>query len=174
MGRWMTLIANFIADAGMVGYGDQARRMVEASKAYDICHRAHLVCTSGSFAHALFPKASQLLDEVFSPALKRIPLPDPPRTHFIIAGDSSLAMVKRFGRTVTHKGTFESALREEVAKDPRILGPNFHMSWGKGYDPSGRDITPRKGLTSSWRGPGTMSTGSGATSGSPGTTSRSG
>ena len=47
MGRWMTLIANFIADAGMVGYGDQARRMVEASKAYDdVCHRAHLVCTS--------------------------------------------------------------------------------------------------------------------------------
>ena len=85
-----------------------------------------LVCTSG--AHALFPKASQLLDEVFSPALKRIPLPDPPRTHFIIAGDSSLAMVKRFGRTVTHKGTFESALRQEVAKDPRILGLSFHMS----------------------------------------------
>ena len=143
MGRWMTLIANFIADAGMVGYGDQARRMVEASKAYDVCHRAHLVCTSGSFAHAVFPKASQLLDEVFSPALKRIPLPDPPRTHFIIAGDSSLAMVKRFGRTVTHK-------------DPE--GLSFHMSWGKGldeilrtvdatifeltYDLSGRDITP--------------------------------
>ena len=184
MGRWMTLIANFIADAGMVGYGDHARRMVEASKAYDACHRAHLVCTSGSFAHALFPKARQLLDEVFSPALKRIPLPHPPRTHFIIAGDSSLAMVKRFGRTMTEKGTFESAFGRRW---PRTQGSWDSVSTCPGtrvrnvdatifeltYDPSGQNIT-LEGLTSSWRGPGTMSTGSEATSDSPGTTSRSG
>ena len=66
-------------------------------------------------------------------------------------------MVKRFGRTVTHKGTFEGGLREEVAKHPRFLGLSFHLSWGKGldeilrtvnsaifeltYDPSGRNIT---------------------------------
>ena len=103
MGRWITLLANYISDASTVGYGDQARRMVEASKAYDICHRAHLVCTSGSFTYPFFPKSSQLLGEVFSPALKRIPIPEPATSHFIIAGDSSLAMVKRFGRTVTHK-----------------------------------------------------------------------
>ena len=62
---------------------------------------------------------------------KRIPVPEPAKSHFIIAGDSSLAMVKRFGRTVTHKGRFESALREEMAKNARFLGLSFHMSWGK-------------------------------------------
>ena len=45
---------------------------------------------------------------------------------------SLIAATPGFGRTVTHKGTFESALREEVAKDPRILGLSFHMSWGQG------------------------------------------
>ena len=66
---------------------------------------------------------------------------------------------------MTHKGTFESALWEEVAKDPRILGRSFHMSWGKGLDEILRNVdatifeltyvaetSPRKGLTSSWRG----------------------
>ena len=105
------------------------------------------MCTSRSFAHPLF-----------SPALKRIPVPDPLRSHFIIAGDSSLAMVTRFGRSVTHKGTFEGALRQEMAKDPRLLGLSLRMSWSKGwdeiletvdsvlfeltYDPNGRQIIP--------------------------------
>ena len=41
MSRWMTLLVDYIADAGMIGYGDQVRRMVEASKAYDVCHSVY-------------------------------------------------------------------------------------------------------------------------------------
>ena len=54
------------------------------------------------------------------------------RGHFVIVGDSSLALCQHQSRRATYKTTFEAPLSQAVQIDPRIASTHVRMLWGKG------------------------------------------
>ena len=160
MGRWLTLLVNYISDAGMVGYGDQARRMVEALKAYEICHRAHLICEA--LPTCFSRNQASCLTKCTTAKL------EPPAMMKCDFAGSGMGMRLRAGENSWDLGfmSWGKALDEIVKTVDSAI---FDLT----FDPQGRNFA-RKGSTLFLRGQEIMSTENGAISASPGATNRSG
>ena len=130
--EWTELVKSYLRDIAFVGHGTNAERALKATEPFDVCHRAYVLSQETMGYHELMPAATALLDSVYTPALRRIEHKEQPSSYFIFGGDSSLALVTREGGRVTHKGTMEPSLREEMTKDIRMDGCSVVMRWGKG------------------------------------------
>ena len=118
--EWTELVKSYLRDIAFVGHCMNAERALKATEPFDVCHRAYVLSQETMGYHELMPAATALLDSVYTPALRRIEHQEQPSSYFIFGRDSSLALVTREGGRVTHKGTMEPSLREEMTKDIRI------------------------------------------------------
>ena len=80
----------------------------------------------------VFPELARVLGDFFTPAFERMAPPTEVRGHFVIVGDSSLALCEHQSRRATYKTTFEAPLSQAVQIDPRISSTHVRMLWGKG------------------------------------------
>ena len=108
----------------------KAPHALDITKRYDICNRV-VQLKDGLGGLPVFPELARVLGD-FLPAFERMAPPTEVRGHFVIVGDSTLALCEHQSRRATHKTTFEAPLSQAVQIDPRIASTHVRMLWGKG------------------------------------------
>ena len=78
------------------------------------------------------PTMSKVIGDFFTPAFERLAPPTEDRGHFIIVGDSTLALCQHQSRRATYKTTIEAPLSQAVQIDPLFSSVSVKMLWGKG------------------------------------------
>ena len=129
---WAAVMADLIRDVAVLACGTyKAPHALDITKRYDICNRV-VQLKDGLGGLPVFPELARVLGDFFTPAFERMAPPTEVRGHFVIVGDSSLALCEHQSRRATYKTTFEAPLSQAVQIDPRIASTHVRMLWGKG------------------------------------------
>ena len=129
---WAAVMADLIRDMAVLACGTyKAPHALDITKRYDICNRI-VQLKDGLGGLPVFPELARVLGDFFTPAFERMAPPTEVRGHFVIVGDSSLALCEHQSRRATYKTTFEAPLSQAVHIDPRIASTHVRMLWGKG------------------------------------------